>query len=269
MNLKALIITILGFFIALLPTTSLQAQDNYPFLPHESLKIQAYYNLGPIWVHAGDVELTANQVNYHGEKCVDLNATGYSLKKWSFIFSLTDHYQAIVALKGFKPVFYEKNTMEGGYWIHNIYHFNWPKKRLRVYTESKRYPAKDTTYCLNRPLYDVLSATYYLRTLNTRKLHPGDTIPIPLITDGQFVTYKITYDGKGMLKHGKDRVRCSVYSANITNSTFFEKGNSLKIYVTDNKQQRFVYGEAKIIVGSIKIYEDGYQNMKPVKRKRR
>ena len=267
--MKPFIIAVLGFFLALMPVKSLQAQEDYPFLPHEVLKIQAYYNLGPIWVHAGDVELRANAVKYHGQSCVNLNATGYSLKKWSFIFTLVDHYQSIVALKNFRPLFYEKNTMEGGYWIHNIYHFDWREKQLKVFTESKRFAAKDTTYNLNRQLFDVLSATYYLRTLNPRNFHIGDTIPIPLITDGKFVTYKITYDGKGMLKHGRDRVRCSVYSANITNSTFFEKGNSLKIYVTADKRQRFVYGEAKIVVGSIKIYEEGYQNMKPVKRKRR
>lgn len=252
-----------------MPATRLQAQDHYPFLPTEDLKIQAYYNLGPVWVHAGDAELSADTTTYRGKKCVSLLATGYSLKRWSFIFSLIDHYHAIVGLKGYKPLYYEKNTLENGFWIHNIYHFFWQKKQLRVFTQSIRKPAKDTTYRLTKPLFDVLSAAYYLRTLNPRKLHPGDTIPIPLITDGQFVTYNIVFEGTGELKRNKRRVDCFVYDANITNSTFFEGGNSLKIYVTDDSLQRVVYGEAKIIVGSLKIYQDGYQNMRPVKRKRR
>lgn len=266
--MKPFIIFIFGLFLAILPAISMQAQEQYPFLPGENLNIQAYYNLGPFWVHAGNVQLTADTITYRGKKCVNLIATGYSLKRWSFIFSLIDHYHAIVELKGFKPLYYEKNTLENGFWIHNIYHFYWKKKQLRVYTASIRNPAKNTTYYLNRRLFDVLSAAYYLRTLNPRKLHPGDTIPIPLITDGQFVTYDIVYDGRGMLKRNKNRVDCFVYSANITSSTFFEKGNSLKIYVTNDNRQLVVYGEAKIIVGSLKIYQDGYENMRPVKRKR-
>jgi hypothetical protein len=213
------------------------------------------------------VELKADTITYEGKKCVNLVATGYSLKKWSFIFSLEDHYHAIVELNGFKPLYYEKNTMEGGYWIHNIYHFHWQQKRLDVFTKSLRRPAKDTSYTLNRPLFDVLSAAYYLRTINPHKLHRGDTLPIPLITDGEFVTYNIVYNGPGILKRNKNRVPCAVYSANITNSTFFEKGNSLKIYVTDDERQIVVYGEAKIIVGSIKIYQDSYQNMRPLRKK--
>ena len=251
----------------MIPGSLLYAQDVYPFLPKENLRLQAYYNLGPFWVHAGDVELTADTITYDGKKCINLVATGYSLKKWSFIFSLTDHYHAIVDLNGFKPLYYEKNTMEGGFWIHNIYHFDWHKKLLKVFTESIRNPAKDTSYYLDRQLFDVLSATYYLRTLDPRKLHPGDTIPIPLISDGQFVTYNIVYDGPGDLKRNKKRIACSVYSANITNSTFFENGNSLKVYVTDDDRQIVIYGEAKIIVGSIKIYQEGYQNMRPEKQK--
>lgn len=252
---------------SVIPGSLLHAQDVYPFLPKENLRLQAYYNWGPFWVHAGDVELTADTITYDGKKCVDLVATGYSLKKWSFIFSLTDHYHAIVDLNGFKPLYYEKNTMEGGFWIHNIYHFDWHKKRLKVFTESIRNPAKDTSYYLNKPLFDVLSAAYFLRTIDPKKLHPGDTIPIPLITDGEFVTYNIVFDGPGALKRNKQRIACSVYSANITNSTFFQKGNSLKIYVTDDDRQIVIYGEAKIIVGSIKIYQEQYQNMKPVKMK--
>lgn len=266
--MKPIIIIVFGLFLAILPATTLQAQNKYPFIPNEELKIQAYYNLGPIWVHAGNVELTANTITYNGKKCVNLVANGYSLKRWNFIFSLVDHYHAIVELNGFKPLYYEKRTMEDGFWIHNIYRFDWQKKLLKVFTASIRKPAKDTTYHLNRRLYDVLSAAYYLRTLNPNRFHPGDTIPIPLITDGQFVTYNIIYEGRGFLKRNKTRIGCFIYRADITNSTFFEKGNSLKIYVTNNRRQMFVYGVAKIIVGAVKIYDEQYQNFRPVKRKR-
>lgn len=261
--MKHLIIIFSLFLFAQLSGTTLQAQDNYPFLPHENLELLVYYNLGPFWVHAGDVDLKADTITYEGKKCVQFVATGRSLKKWNFIFSLKDHYRSIVELNGFKPLYYEKNTMEDGFWIHNIYRFNWNKKRLNVFTESIRDPAKDTTYHLTKTLFDVLSATYYLRTLDPKKLHPGDTIPIPLITDGKFVTYYIVYSGPGILKRKKKRIACSVYHAIITSSTFFSKKDPLLVYVTDNKKQIIIFAEANIIVGSIKAYQKHYQNLRP------
>ncbi|MBN2614784.1 MAG: DUF3108 domain-containing protein [Bacteroidales bacterium] len=241
-----------------------RAQE-YSFLPYEQMKLEAYYNLGPFWVHAGNVELTADTVTYEGQKCARLTAVGYSLKKWNFIFSLEDHYSSIVRLNGFLPLTYEKKTMENGFWIHNVYHFDWHKDSLNVFTQSIRDAAKDTTYSLQNKLYDVLTACYYLRTLNTKNYHPYDTIPIPIITDGKFYSFKIIYLGKKSLKRKKDRVECDVFTIDNMTSTFFSGKEPLKVYVSDDPRKFIIYVEANIVVGSLKVYQEGYIKMRPVK----
>jgi len=251
--------TFLIFFI----THEVYAQQVYPFFPHEEMDFAAYYNLGPIWIYAGDAKLIADSTSLQNRKAVKLTAVAHSFKKWNFIFSLKDNYTAIADMNGFRPFFYEKKTMEGGYWIHNIYHFNWEKSRLNVFTESKRFPKKDTTYHLKHPLYDVLTATYYLRTLDISKIPIGDTIDIPIISDGVFDTYHIVYAGIGTMAYRKNKIPCHIYKAVITSSTFFSRTDPLSVFVTADSNHLPIYVEANIIVGSIKIYLMPYQDYKP------
>ncbi len=240
-----------------------QIQREYPFVPHENLRLRVYYNLGPIWVYAGNVDLVTDTVTYNGVKSLRFTGTGYSLKKYAFIFKLKDYYRSVTAMDGFKPLFYEKNTLEGGFYIHNIYHFHWDKHYVNVHTEATRHPAKDTVLSLDSPFYDVLSATYYLRILNTKSMAVGDTIPVPLIIDGKKITYRIIYMGKGQMAHRKKRILCDIYEAIITNSTFFSEKDPLKVYVTADKHRYPIYVEANIIVGSIKVFMQRYLNYKP------
>jgi len=241
------------------------AQRVYPFVPNEEMDFAAYYNWGPVWIYAGDATLTSDSTTYKHKRAVKLSAVAHSLKKWDFIFSLKDNYKAIADMDGFRPLFYEKKTMEGGYWIHNIYRFDWGQKWLNVFTESKRFPKKDTTYRLNHPLYDVLTATYYLRTLDLSKISVGDTFDIPVISDGVFDTYHIVYAGIGAMAYRKDKIPCHIYKAVLTSSTFFSRKDPLSVYVTADAKRLPIYVEANIIVGSIKIYLIPYQEYKPKK----
>ena len=240
-----------------------QIQQEYPFSPHEELRLRVYYNLGPIWVYAGNVDLVTDTVTYNGTKSLRFTGTGYSLKKYAFIFKLQDYYRSITAKDGFRPLFYEKKTLEGGFYIHNIYHFHWDKHFVNIHTEATRHPKKDTVLSLSSPLYDLLSATYYLRILNTKSMSLGDTIPLPLIVDGKKETYYIIYVGKGTMVHKKERIACDVYKAVITSSTFFSDTDPLVVFVTADKHRYPIYVEANIIVGSLKAFMLPYLNYKP------
>jgi hypothetical protein len=258
MQQKSIVLFALLFAGQLFSHQSVFAQKHLPFAGNENMSMSVYYNWGFIWVHAGEVEFKTSPQRFRGKECTHIVATGTSLKKWSFIFTLKDYYQSTVDLNGFKPLHYEKNTMEGGYWIHNIYDFYWEKQQLDVFTESKRFAAKDTTYLLNTPLFDVLTATYYLRTLDTDSLIVGDTINVPVISDGEFDTYHIVYSGLGYLKKKKEQLSCHVYKAVIAKSTFFSQKDPLVVFVSNDYRRLPVYVEANIVVGSIKAFLQPY-----------
>lgn len=261
---KNIIIFFFSLFLFLFSSGSYaQTESDYPFAPHEDLKLCVYYNLGPIWVYAGYADLKSDTTTYNGVAAIHFVASGFSLKKYSFIFTLEDHYQSVVSQKGFRPLFYEKNTLEGGYYIHNIYHFHWKKGFANIHTETTRHPAKDTVLSLGKPIYDVLSAVYYLRILNNDSISVGDTIPVPLIVDGKKTTYYIIYAGRGEMKYKKKKIACDVYKAVILNSTFFSDTDPLEVYVTADRKKYPIYVQANIIVGSVKVFLIPYLDYKP------
>ncbi|UBM63177.1 DUF3108 domain-containing protein [Candidatus Sulfidibacterium hydrothermale] len=263
MKLKTITFFFSLILLAGIPNSQAQSTFDYPFSPHENLRLRVYYNLGPIWVYAGYADLKTDTLTYDGKPSFHFIATGYSLKKYAFIFKLEDHYQAIVSKKGFRPLYYEKKTLEGGYFIHNIYHFHWEKQYMNVRTETSTKPLKDTILSLKKPLYDVLSATYYLRIINTDSLPIGDTIPVPLVVDGKKTTYYIVYTGKGTMEHKRKKIKCDVYKAVLLNSTFFSDTDPLLVYITDDQYRYPVYVEANIVVGSIKVFLMPYLDYKP------
>ena len=261
---KKIILFFFSFFLVLQACDSLaQTSAPYPFYPKEDLQLRVFYNLGPLWVYAGYADLKTDTTTYNGIPALHFVASGYSLKKYAFIFKLEDHYQAIVSQKPFQPLFYEKQTLEGGYYIHNIYHFNWQQKQAQIHTETTTHPKKDTVLTLFHPVYDVLTAVYYLRILNTDSIQVGDTIPVPLIVDGKKTTYFIVYAGKGEMKHKKEKIDCDVYKAVILNSTFFSDTDPLEVYVTADKNRYPIYVQANIVVGSVKVFLEPFLEYKP------
>jgi len=263
MSGKNIILFFSLLLLSISATSFAQTQKPYPFVPHEDLSLRVYYNLGPFWVFAGNANLKTDTITYDSTKSVRFVATGYSLRKYAFIFKLEDYYQAIISIDGYKPLFYEKKTLEGGYYIHNIYNFHWDKQNVDVHTETSTRPKKDTLLTLDKTIYDVLSATYYLRIINTSTLNVGDTLAVPLIIDGKKTTYYIIYAGKGQMIHKKERITCDVFKAVITSSTFFSDTDPLVVYVTSDEHRYPIYVEANIIVGSIKVFLMPYLDYKP------
>lgn len=264
--MRKIILLFFSFLLMSIPfkgVAQISQHKTYPFEPHENLKLRVYYNLGPLWVYAGNVDLKTDTVTYKGQKSLQFTGTGYSLKKYAFIFKLEDYYRSITSREGFKPLFYEKKTLEGGFYIHNIYRFHWPDHYVNVHTEATRHPAKDTVLTLDKSFYDVLSATYFLRITNTDTLKVGDTLPVPLIIDGKKEVYYIIYAGKGQMVRKKKRITCNVYKAVITSSTFFSDTDPLVVYVTADKHRYPIYVEANIIVGSVKVFLKPYLDYRP------
>ncbi len=238
----------------------------YPFHNGEIMNMVVYYNWGPIWLKAGEAQFTTTLEKYNGQNTYHFTATGKSLEKWDWLFKLRDYYQSYARTFDLQPLFYEKNTLEGGYMIHNRYFFYPGKKQIRIITEESRKPYRDTTVSVSHPVYDVVSAVYSLRTYDTDTLSANDTISVPVILDGKMFTQNIIYKGKALLENRGTEVPALLYVALLTESSFFSGSEEIKVYVSDDKNRYPVYIRADVIVGSIKIFLKSYEDLKVIQR---
>jgi len=127
-----------------------------------------------------------------------------------------------------------------------------------IQTRESKKPLSFDTLNLNQQLFDAQSATGYLRLMVISGFHPGDTIVLNNLMDGEVFEQKIEFGGKQILidEHGNSYPVIK-YTAVVTNSTLFSTADAINVWVSDDKHRIPLYIEAKIGVGAIKVFYNG------------
>jgi len=248
----------------LLPGNSIaQCLDREPvFNSGEAIYYEVAYNWGVIWVDAGEVYFKVDTLINRDKIHFYFDSFGKSYPFYDWIFKVRDHFQSVVDAETFQPVWFTRDTYEGGYEVKNRYDFDFDNgKVISSISHSESPPAIDTLD-IQPCTYDVLSAIYYARNIDFSGLNENDTIPIRFIIDGEFFDLYIRYLGKETIKNRNEKhYNCIKFSAMLVEGTIFKGGEDLFVWVTDDQYKIPVFIEAKILIGSIKAYLTGYDGI--------
>ena len=229
----------------------------------EKVFYEVSYNWGFIWVNAGEVYFKTNTVKINDKYCYLFDSYGTSYRFYDWVFKVRDHFQSEVEVENFRPVWFTRNIYEGGYQVNNRYDFDFENQLLFSRTENSDKPKTIDTLVLHDCTFDVLSAIYYARTIDFSNYSIGDTIPIRFVIDGDFFELYIRYLGRENKKTRDLKVfECFKFSAMLVEGTIFKGGEDLLVWVTADKNKIPIMVEAKILIGSIKAYITGYENLK-------
>ena len=224
----------------------------------EQFSYSVFYNWGIVWINGGMLQLSSVPDTLDGQPLVRLKGMGVSSPKWSWLFKLEDHYETWSKPGSFLPVKSEKKTLEGGYFVHNKYFFNYDDSTVYIQTRESKKPLSFDTLNLNQQLFDAQSAAGYLRLMDISGFQPGDTIVLNILMDGEVIEQRIEFGGKQILtdEHGNSYPVIK-YTAVVTNSTLFSAADAINVWVSDDKHRIPLYIEAKISVGTIKVFYNG------------
>lgn len=256
--------TIIGVIIFLLMAPFLFSQE-IPFKGGEKVKYKAYYNLGFFWLHAGNVLFKATESSYRNQKSFHFKAFGASLPSYDFFFKVRDYYQSYATKKNLKPLYFERNTSEGGYKVHNEYFFDYRKKVIYSQSDNSGKKYEEDTLLNKGTVLDVLTIIYRARRIDFNQYEKGEKIPFSLIIDNEiFEDLYLRYLGKEevRLHRTKEKYRCHKFSAMLVEGTIFSGGEDLTVWVTDDKNKIPVLIKAKILVGSVKGVFQSAENLK-------
>jgi len=261
------------FLFALMQSYFLAAQcvESPPaFRPGERLTYEVAYNWGVLWVDAGEAEFRAEKYGNDSTAVYSFESTGKSYRVYDLVFKVRDRFRSTVRAEGFEPVWFGRETSEGGYDVNNSYQYDWARRKVISSTENSNSPLKVDTMDIEPCTFDVLSAIYYARSFDFESRRPGDRIPIRFIIDGEFYDLYIRYLGKELQgnRSGKEYM-CYKFSALLVEGTIFKGGEDLVAWVTADENKVPVMVEAKILIGSVKAYLTGWENtlteLQPVK----
>lgn len=242
------------FFLIISPALKGQCIDkNFSFTSGEVLKYDVKYNWGFIWLDAGRVEFSVSSKLYKGNSVYHLKGIGHSLPKHDWIYKVRDSYQSYMDKNTLLPLWYERDTYEGGHEVHNQFYFDQARKMVYTETKNSDKPFERDTLELPPCTYDVMSLIYYSRNINFNNKKVNELIPITAIIDNEIFDLYIRYRGKEILetKDGK-KFNTVKFSALLVEGTIFRGGEDLYVWVTDDRNRIPVLVEAKILVGSVK-----------------
>jgi hypothetical protein len=272
MNRPFIISFAIGVLILAEPVTSSAQCLNDPlaFQHGERIKYEVAYNWGMVWVDAGEVIFRVDTLTRNGVKMFRFDSYGESYKFYDWIFRVRDHFQALVEMEDFKPVWFNRDTHEGGYFVDNTYAYDWAAGKVISTRENSNQALIIDTLAIEPCTFDVLAAIYYARNLDFEDYDTGDKIPIRFLIDGEFFELYIRYLGKENKKTRSGAAYpCFKFSAMLVEGTIFSEGEDMVVWVTADENRVPVMVEAKILIGSIKAYLTGYENLvselKPVK----
>ncbi|MCK5170818.1 MAG: DUF3108 domain-containing protein [Bacteroidales bacterium] len=238
--------------------------DQYPvFNPGEKITYSAVYNWGFIWINAGIVEFRVNETKYNGKECYHFNSFSSSIPSYDWLFKVRDYFQSYARKDDLAPLFFDRNTYEGGHFVHNRFTFDYSDSLIYTQTENSDKPYTEDTLMLQQNIYDVVSGVYYIRNIDFDKYEINDTIPIRMIIDNEIFDLYIRYLGKEILKtHDKRKFNTIKFSALLIEGTIFSGGEDLYVWVSDDLNRIPILVEAKILIGSVKAILSGTENLK-------
>lgn len=247
--------------------SSVKAQnlvEQYPvFKSGERITYNAVYNWGFIWIKAGFVEFKVNESKYKGEDAYHFNSYGTSIPSYDWLFKVRDYFQSYVRKDDLAPLFFDRNTYEGGYSVHNRFSFDYQDSLIYTKTENSDKLYTEDTLKLPQKIKDVVSGVYYIRNIDFDKYEVNDTIPIQMIIDNEIFNLYIRYLGKEVLKtHDKRKFNTIKFSALLIEGTIFNGGENLFIWVSDDLNRIPILVEAKILIGSVKATLLDTENLK-------
>lgn len=234
--------------------TSISAQSKLDMLgikSVENLHFKGYYNLGFLWVAAGEVYLSAKRTTYNNQSAVKIIGIGRNFKAFNYIYKLRDTLICYANDSTLKPYFFDRKTNEGKEHRVNRY---WFKNTIIRSQMQKRGGKLLTDTILNVPdTHDLLSIAYYARTLNFDSCKINEKIPIKILINNKIYPVYIRYKGIGEVKSDwGEMITCYKISPLLIDGTMFNRGEGMTVWLSKDKQRLPIVVEAKILVGSVK-----------------
>jgi hypothetical protein len=229
------------------------SQRNSAFADGEHLYFKVWYNMGRIWVGAGEVNFTVTGEQMNGKKVYHITADGKTLKSYEWFYKVRDRYESYIDAATMLPIKFVRNVNEGGFKIYNNVVFN-----------QSIGQAVTTNGIFNVPkcVQDVLSSIYYARNIDFNKYKPGAKIPFSMFLDDKVYNLYIRYLGKEKIETRFGTFNTIKISPLLIEGSIFKGGEKMAVWVSDDANHMPVRIDSPILVGSIKVDLMGFDQVR-------
>ncbi len=240
-----------------------QVTDNYPFRYGEHLRYKVFYNLAWVWVDAADVTFSVTDSIYKNKKAIYFSSRGRSKSNYDWIFRVREAFSSFINPIDLSPYLYIRNTREGSHYVNNKYIFSLDHNKIYSFINDSENDSKKDTLNYTSPVFDILSATYYLRTIDFENKNVGDTIPVNTVMDNELIKINVVFLGEENLIHRNNNIYpCYKFKTKGVEGSIFDEDSEFFVWVSKDKNKIPIKVESKILVGTVKAFISSIKNPK-------
>ncbi len=209
----------------------------YPFGPGERLVFSIDYGI----VNGGEgVLAVVGMVEYEGEQCYHIESTALSNRFFSSFYKVRDKVTSYVDADSLFSRYFNKHLREGDYKKDEEVRFDHARRKA-LYSENREY---DITYGVQ----DVLSAFYYVRTLD---LEVGRDVFLAAHSSKKTYEMRVIIHRRETVQTELGSFDCFVVQPIMLGEGLFKAEGDLVIYMTADERRIPVLMKTKLPVGSI------------------
>lgn len=237
--------------------SNLRYQTNEAFGFGERLDYKVGYKF--ITAGYGYYYIKNDPVYQNGRPCYDINFTVKSLPELEMLYKVKDSYRTLLDVGGVFPWAFEQHVREGKYKKDFAARFD--------QVRNKAYVDKDS---FNVPNYvhDIVSAFYYVRTLNLQAMKKNETIYMKNFFEDSTFTLGVKMLGKQIVEVEAGKFNCLVIEPLVSQGGLFKKEGRLMIWVTDDERKIAVKVGTQIAIGFVGAELTKYSGLRgPLKSK--
>ncbi len=238
-------------------TKKLRKSPNNAFDFGERLDYDVVYSF--IKAGTGFFQIIPSKYSYNGRDCYDVRFQVNSLKSLEFLYKVQDTYRTALDVEGIFPWKFEQRIREGNYKRDSKAEFN-QYKNIATF--------KDKTYNVPEYVHDIVSAFYYVRTLNLTSMPKGKVFYLKNFFDKKVYDLGVKIHGKETVEVKAGKFKCIKIEPLVTEGGLFKSEGSIMIWVTDDENKIPVKVSTKILIGDVAAELTSYSGLRnPMKAK--
>jgi hypothetical protein len=177
-----------------------------------------------------------------GRKCFRIQFTVNSLASFSWIYKVEDRYLTFIDVEAIAPLRFEQHIREGSFSKDFVAEFDHRKKIAT--TPKGQYPIPEY-------VHDILSAFYYVRTIDFSSSKPGDMMTLYNFYGDKSYELGVKFLGRQELEVAAGTFRTLVVEPLVKEGGLFKSEGRIVIWLTDDAAKVPIRVNTKVVIGSI------------------
>jgi hypothetical protein len=246
----------LSIIVACFLAINVSAQDvdfreieNNAFEKGEKLTFDVRY--GPITAGIAEMHIPRT-LKIFGRDVYQITFRVNSVPAFDPFFKVRDRYETYLDVKGVFPWRFEQHIREGGY-----------KRDFSAFFDQINGKAKTAKgeYDIPRYTNDIVSALYYVRTLDVQNYNKGDVIHLENFYKDKVYPLDVIYRGTERVTVDAGTFDCFILEPLVVEGGLFKSEGSIMIWMTDDELKIPVKVKTKVVIGSINAELTKYEGL--------